>query len=115
MSTVAGISSDVTTAAGIASNISAVANISSDVSTVASNVTGVNSFADHYRVGSSDPSSSNDAGDLFFNTSASALKFYNGTQWNQITTFGGNYNDLTNTPTIPAAPAIEDLTLTHQR
>ena len=106
--TVAGISSDVTTAAGIASNISAVANISSDVSTVASNVTGVNSFADRYRVGSSDPSSSNDAGDLFFNTSASALKFYNGTQWNQITTFSGNYNDLTNTPTIPAAPAIED-------
>ena len=106
--TVASISSDVTTAAGISSNISAVANISSDVSTVASNVTGVNSFADRYRVGSSDPSSSNDAGDLFFNTSASALKFYNGTQWNQITTFSGNYNDLTNTPTIPAAPAIED-------
>jgi len=105
---VAANSTNINSVAGNASNINTVAGISTNVSTVASNVTGVNSFADRYRVGSSDPSSSNDAGDLFFNTSASALKFYNGTQWNQITTFSGNYNDLTNTPTIPAAPAIED-------
>lgn len=105
---VAANSTNINSVAGNASNINTVSGISSDVSTVASNVTGVNSFADRYRVGSSDPSSSNDAGDLFFNTSASALKFYNGTQWNQITTFSGNYNDLTNKPTIPAAPAIED-------
>lgn len=91
---VAGNSTNINSVAGNASNINTVAGISSDVSTVASNVTGVNSFADRYRVGSSDPSSSNDAGDLFFNTTASVLKFYNGTSWNQLAT--------------PAAPAIED-------
>jgi hypothetical protein len=105
---VAANSANINSVAGDSTNINTVAGISSNVSTVASNVTGVNSFADRYRVGSSDPSSSNDAGDLFFNTTASVLKFYNGTQWNQITTFSGNYNDLSNKPTIPAAPAIED-------
>ena len=91
---VAGNSTNINSVAGNASNINTVAGISANVSTVASNVAGVNSFADRYRVGSSDPSSSNDAGDLFFNTSASVLKFYNGTSWNQLAT--------------PAAPAIED-------
>ena len=97
---VANISSDVTTVAGNNANISTVAGISANVSTVASNVAGVNSFADRYRVGSSDPSSSNDAGDLFFNTSASALKFYNGSQWNVIQTISSltdlNITDGTN-------------------
>ena len=91
---VAANSANINSVAGDSTNINTVAGISSDVSTVASNVTGVNSFADRYRVGSSDPSSSNDAGDLFFNTTASVLKFYNGTSWNQLAT--------------PAAPAIED-------
>lgn len=91
---VAANSANINSVAGDSTNINTVAGISSDVSTVASNVAGVNSFADRYRVGSSDPSSSNDAGDLFFNTTASVLKFYNGTSWNQLAT--------------PAAPAIED-------
>ena len=49
----------------------------------ASNITGVifNSFAERYRVGSSDPTTSLDAGDLAFNTTASALKYYNGSSW----------------------------------
>ena len=91
---VAGNSTNINSVASATNNINTVAGISADVSTVASNVTGVNSFADRYRVGSSDPASSNDAGDLFFNTTASVLKFYNGTSWNQLAT--------------PAAPAIED-------
>lgn len=97
---VAANSANINSVAGDSTNINTVAGISSDVSTVASNVTGVNSFADRYRVGSSDPSSSNDAGDLFFNTSASSLKFYNGSQWNVIQTVSSltdlNITDGTN-------------------
>ena len=66
-----------------------------NIGTVASNISGVNSFAERYRVGSSDPSSSLDAGDLFFNTSSSQLKFYNGSAFTAITPSG-------------ADPAIED-------
>ena len=56
----------------------------SNIATVASNVAGVNSFAERYRVASSDPSSSLDAGDLAFNTSSNTLKFYNGSAWVSI-------------------------------
>ena len=56
----------------------------SNIATVASNVAGVNSFAERYRVASSDPSSSLDAGDLAFNTSSNTLKFYNGSAWISI-------------------------------
>ena len=56
-----------------------------NVNTTASNISGVNSFAERYRVGSSDPSSSLDAGDLAFNTSSNTLKFYDGSSWQTIT------------------------------
>ena len=104
ITTVAGISGNVTTVAGIASDVTAaatnnanittvagaIANVNSvggaiaNVNTVATNVAGVNSFADRYRVAASDPSSSLDAGDLVFNTSANALKYYDGASWNAI-------------------------------
>ena len=91
VNTVAGISSDVTSAAGISSNItSAVSNASNintvaggitNINTVATNLSSVNSFASVYRVGSSDPSSSLDEGDLFYNSTDNLLKFYNGSAW----------------------------------
>lgn len=84
VTTVAGVSSDVTTVAGISSDTTTVAGISANVTTVASNVTGVNSFAERYRVGSSDPTASLDDGDLAFNTTDSALKFYDGSSWVSI-------------------------------
>lgn len=56
-----------------------------NMATVSSNISGVNSFAERYRVGSSDPSSSLDAGDLAYNTSSNVLKFYNGSAWSEIT------------------------------
>ncbi len=104
ITTVAGISGNVTTVAGIASDVTAaatnnanittvagaIANVNTvggaiaNVNTVATNVAGVNSFADRYRVAASDPSSSLDAGDLVFNTSANALKYYDGANWNAI-------------------------------
>ncbi len=105
IATVAGANSNITTVAGSIANIntvgSAISNVNSvggsiaNVNTVASNLSGVNSFAERYQVGSTDPTSSLDAGDLFFNTSTNQLKYYSGSAWTTI---------------IPssAAPAIED-------
>ena len=104
ITTVAGISGNVTTVAGIASDVTAaatnnanittvagaIANVNTvggaiaNVNTVATNVAGVNSFADRYRVAASDPSTSLDAGDLAFNTTANVLKYYDGAAWQQI-------------------------------
>jgi hypothetical protein len=81
VSTVAGISANVTTVAGVSSDVTAVAGISANVTTVANNVAGVNSFADRYRIGSSNPTTSLDEGDLFFNTTDNELKVYNGSSW----------------------------------
>ena len=78
VNTVAGISANVTTVAGISSNVTSVAGIASNVTTVANNITGLNSFAERYRVASSAPTSSLDAGDLYFNTTANTLNYYNG-------------------------------------
>ena len=88
VTTVAGISSNVTAVAGNATNINAVnsnatnintvAGAAANVNTVAANVTGVNSFAERYRVASSAPTSSLDTGDLFYNTTANSLNYYNG-------------------------------------
>jgi hypothetical protein len=98
INTVAGIDTEVTSVANIASNVTAVAgnatninavnsnatNINTvagaatNINTVAANVTGVNSFADRYRVASSAPTSSLDTGDLFYNTTANSLNYYNG-------------------------------------
>jgi len=52
-----------------------------NMATVSTNITDVNTFAVRYRIGSSNPTSSLDAGDLFFNTSDSTLKVYNGSAW----------------------------------
>jgi hypothetical protein len=52
-----------------------------DVATVAANITDVNTFAARYRIGGADPTTSLDAGDLFYNTSSTQLKVYNGTAW----------------------------------
>ena len=66
------------------SDLNAIEAIKANVTTVAGNVAGVNSFAERYRVASSDPSSDLDAGDLAFNTSSNLLKFYNGSAWQTI-------------------------------
>ena len=81
VTTVAGISSNVTSVASNASNINTVAGNNSNVTTVATNISDVNNFAAQYRVGSSDPTSSLDEGDLFYNTTSNELKYYNGSAW----------------------------------
>lgn len=84
VTSVAGISSNITTVAGISSNVTSVAGISANVITVANNISDVNNFADKYRIGSSDPSSSLDEGDLFYNSTSNVLKYYNGSAWTNI-------------------------------
>jgi hypothetical protein len=116
ITTLAGISSNITTVAGISSdvtavnnnstninavagnstninavnsnssNINSVASNATNINTVATNVTDVNTFANRYRIGSADPTTSLDAGDLFFNTTSNTLRFYNGTAWADIDT-----------------------------
>ena len=84
VNTVAGISANISTVAGISANVTTVAGANSNITTVATNISGVNSFADRYRVGSSDPTSSLDEGDLAYNSTANVLKYYNGSAWVSI-------------------------------
>ena len=72
-------------ASGVVGNIATVAGSISNVNTVSSNISNVNNFAARYRIDSSDPSSSLDAGDLAFNTSSNVLKYYDGSSWQTIT------------------------------
>ena len=81
INTVAGNNSNVNTVAGISSNVTTVASNNSNVTTVASNISNVNSFANTYRIGSSDPTDSLNEGDLFYNSTSNVLKFYNGSAW----------------------------------
>ena len=72
---------------GTSANVTAMSNCSgsiANINTVASNISSVNSFANQYRVASSDPSSSLDAGDLCYNTTSNELKYYNGSAWQVI-------------------------------
>ena len=95
VTTVANNSANVTTVAGISSDVTTVAGVSSDVTTVATNLTSINSFANTYRIGTTDPTTSLDTGDLFYNTSSSVLKVYNGTAWEAGVTAGSGFLPLT--------------------
>jgi hypothetical protein len=76
------ISSDVTTVAGISTDVTAVADSTAagHIATVSANITDVDSFANRYRISSSEPVSNNDAGDLHFNTTTNELRSF-GTVW----------------------------------
>ena len=75
-----------------ASNINTVSGSITNVNQVGSNIGTVNEFGERYRVGSSDPTSSLDAGDLAFNTTAAALKYYNGSSWEAVV--AGSLTDI---------------------
>lgn len=106
VTSVAGVSGSIPTVAGVASDVSTVAGISSAVSTVASNVSGINNFSERYRIGTTEPTTSLDTGDLFYNTSTTTLKVYNGSAWEAGVTAGSgflaqasNLSDLQNAAT----------------
>ena len=91
IATVAGISSHVQTVSGINNDVQVVGANSSNVTTVAGSITSVNTaasnldqiqnFANVYRIVSSDPTTSLNAGDLIFNTSTNKFKVYTGAAW----------------------------------
>ena len=73
---------NIATLAGI-SGLSALASAeaSGHVTNVSNNLSGVNSFAERYRIASSAPTSSLDVGDLYFDTTANELKVYKSSGW----------------------------------
>ena len=64
---VAGDLTDINTLAGI-SGLTTLGNNAASVVNAGNNITGINSFAERYRVQAGVPSSSNDVGDLVFDT-----------------------------------------------
>jgi len=77
------------------SDLNAIEAVKANVTTCADNLTGINNFAARYRVDSTNPTGSLDEGDLFFNTSDNALKYYNGSSWASITAGIGSLADDT--------------------
>ena len=81
VTSVANNATNINTVAGAISNVNSVATDIANVNSVASNLSGVNSFAERYRIASSAPSTSNDVGDLYFDTTANELKVYKSSGW----------------------------------
>ena len=77
---VAGDLTDINTLAGI-SGLSTLGSNASSVVNAGNNITGINSFAERYRVQAGVPSSSNDVGDLVFDTTAGKLKVFDGSSY----------------------------------
>jgi len=92
---VAGALTNVNIVGGAITNVNNVGNSISNVNTVASNISSVNSFFNTYRIGSSNPTSSLDVGDLFFNTTSNSLKVYTGSAWVDGVTATGNFAVVT--------------------
>jgi len=99
--TVANSITNVDAVGGAITNINTVAGAitpTNNIQTVAQNITGVNSFAERYRVLSAAPSTSNDLGDLYFDTSANELKVYKSSGWAAAgSTVNGTSNRFTYT------------------
>ena len=72
----------------------------------------INDFNARYRVGSTNPTSDNDAGDLFFNTSTQKLLVYNGTSnaWEEAQSVG-NFFISTLSPAFNGS--LQDFTITN--
>jgi len=81
VSTVAGISANVTTVAGDTANIATVAGNTTNINTVATNITDVNTFANRYRIAATDPTTSLDIGDLYYDTTNDIMKVYGSSGW----------------------------------
>jgi len=77
INTVAADSTDIGTVATNIANVNAVGGDIANVNTVATNLTDINSFANTYFIGATAPSSPT-TGDLWFDTSVSTMKVYDG-------------------------------------
>ena len=78
--------SDLTATNTVATNIAS-------VNTVATNISDVNSFANIYTISGSAPSSPS-AGDLWYDSSSTVLKHYNGSAWVAVTSASTGISDV---------------------
>jgi hypothetical protein len=95
VNTVAGITADIAAVVADEADIGLVATDIANVNTVAANLVNVNSFGETYRIGTADPTTSLDTGDLFFNSTSGVLKVYDGTGWTAGVTAGSGFLALT--------------------
>ena len=79
--TVAAANTNVNLVGNSITNVNNVGGSIANVITTSNNITGVNSFAERYRIASSAPTASLDVGDLYFDTSANELKVYKSSGW----------------------------------
>jgi len=77
-------SANINTVAGVNANVTTVAGSIANVNEVANNIGTVNNFGERYRVQAGEPSVDNDEGDLVYDTTANAVKVYNGTSFDTI-------------------------------
>ena len=80
MNTLADVAADITTLAHIEDGTVA----TNAIQTVAAMDGQVESFAQKYRIGASDPTLDNDEGDLFYNTTSNELKIFSNTAWVKV-------------------------------
>ena len=59
-----------------------------NINTVATNINDINDFSDRYKVQASAPTSGVTDGDLWYDSTADLLKYYNGTVWKQSASSG---------------------------
>ena len=83
---------NISTVASAAANVNLVGGSIANVNAVGNNIGSVNEFGERYRVASTDPTTSLDEGDLVYNSTANALKYYNGSAW--ITVVAGSLTDI---------------------
>jgi len=79
MDTCADDITNINTVAGSITNVNTTAGSISNVNTVASNISSVNDFAARYRVSATEPTTSKDDGDLWWDTTNDTLKVYDAT------------------------------------
>ena len=80
VNTVAGSIANVNTTAGNISNVNTVATNIASVNNVSGQIANVNRYADEYVIQGSTPSSPSE-GDLWYNSTANTLNYYNSTAW----------------------------------
>ena len=112
VNTVAGISANVETVAGIHGNVTTVAGAVTNIATTVSNLANINNFAEVYRIASSAPSSSLNAGDLWYDAAGNVLKYYNGSNWTVTAAAGLSNIDEDTTPELGGHLDCNDKNLT---
>nr|BAR33292.1 tail fiber [uncultured Mediterranean phage uvMED] len=109
VTTVAGIDANVTAVAGALTPINNVNGALTAINNVNTNLADVNNFANTYFISGTAPTGSNiGAGDLWYDTTATQLKVYNGSAWVTSAAFSSiNLQDLANVAaTAPSANQV---------